>query len=243
MRWLALPLLVLALLAPGPRAAGEDAAVALARARRDLVERTRDYRSSLERLLDLQEGAARRAGDAAARRRALHREGLVSRAELAASLGEEERARELADETRQRLGETDALLAETLAAIELARAPATARVVVTPEAVGSFAGGPLTAVSIDQLEGFFAARFGRPLPVSARGQTLVHDRLGLDHQHALDVALHPDTEEGRALVDYLRSHHIPFLAFRGAVPGASTGAHVHVGRASLRLGPTRAPDR
>jgi hypothetical protein len=243
MRWLALLALGLALVAPGLPAAGDDAEAALARARRELVDRTRDYRSSLERLLTLHEAAARGAGEVAATRRALYERGLLSRGELEASAQGEGGAQRLAAETRQRLAETDALLAETLAAIALAPAAAARDAVVTPEAVGSLAGPPLTAVAVGELEGFFAARFARPLPVSARGQTLVHERLGLDHHQALDVAVHPDSEEGRALVEYLRRHGMPFLAFRGAVPGASTGAHVHVGRASLRLGLPRAAGR
>jgi hypothetical protein len=79
------------------------------------------------------------------------------------------------------------------------------------------------------------ARAGnRPLPVSAYGQTALHDRLGFDHRHALDVAVHPDTSEGRALVAFLKAHGIPFIAFRTAEVGASTGAHVHIGSPSPR---------
>ena len=42
---------------------------------------------------------------------------------------------------------------------------------------------------------------------------------GFDHRNALDVAVHPDSPEGRALMDYLRAHGIPFLAFRAARRG------------------------
>jgi hypothetical protein len=72
--------------------------------------------------------------------------------------------------------------------------------------------------------------------VSARGQTATHERLGFDHRNAIDVALHPNSVEGRALLDHLRGRGIPFLAFRGPRPGVSTGAHVHVGTPSARLG-------
>ena len=37
------------------------------------------------------------------------------------------------------------------------------------------------------------------------------------------------------LAHYARARGIPFLAFRGPLAGASTGAHVHVGAASPRL--------
>jgi hypothetical protein len=90
---------------------------------------------------------------------------------------------------------------------------------------------------------FFAARFGRALPVSAWGQSAAHDRLGFDHRNALDVAVHPDSDEGKALMAYLRRERIPFLAFKGPVPGASTGAHIHIGQVSPRLIPAKAAGR
>lgn len=89
----------------------------------------------------------------------------------------------------------------------------------------------------EAVQEFFATRFGRPLPVSAWGQTAVHDRLGLDHRNALDVAVHPDGREGRALMTFLRNSGIPFVAVRSRVPGSSTGAHIHVGQASERIPP------
>jgi hypothetical protein len=83
---------------------------------------------------------------------------------------------------------------------------------------------------------FFSERFGRALPVSAVGQTPTHARMGFDHSDAIDVALHPDSEEGRVLMAYLRKAGIPFLAFRIKMPGRSTGAHIHIGRPSPSLG-------
>ena len=76
---------------------------------------------------------------------------------------------------------------------------------------------------------------GRPLPVSAFGQTPAHDDLGFDHRNALDVAVHPDSPEGQALMTWLRGEGISFLAFRNAVAGEATGAHVHVGEPSSRI--------
>lgn len=86
-----------------------------------------------------------------------------------------------------------------------------------------------------RLRQFFAARFGQPLPVSAFGQTPPHDRMGFDHKDALDVAVHPDSPEGRALMDYLRAARISFIASWGAVPGSASGAHIHVGQPSPRI--------
>lgn len=86
-----------------------------------------------------------------------------------------------------------------------------------------------------RLEAFFRQHFGRALPISAFGQTALHNRMGFDHRNALDVALHPDSPEGRALMAYLRTNGIPFIAAWGTVPGQTSGAHIHVGQPSPRL--------
>ena len=53
--------------------------------------------------------------------------------------------------------------------------------------------------------------------------------------YAIDVAVHPDSAEGRAVMDWLRRAGLSFIAFRGAMSGAATGAHIHVGQPSQRL--------
>jgi hypothetical protein len=86
-----------------------------------------------------------------------------------------------------------------------------------------------------RIERFFSKSFGRSLPIAAKGQSETHNRFGFDHRDAMDVALHPDSVEGKALIKELRSAGIPFIAFRSAVPGASTGPHIHIGKPSTRL--------
>jgi hypothetical protein len=81
---------------------------------------------------------------------------------------------------------------------------------------------------------FFLARFNKPLPLSAFGQSDLHTRWGLDHRNGMDVNLHPDSVEGRALIEFLRAESIPFLVFRGPIPGVATGPHIHVGNRSSR---------
>jgi hypothetical protein len=88
---------------------------------------------------------------------------------------------------------------------------------------------------VPKLQRFFQARFGRALPISAHGQTPLHDQMGFDHRNALDVALDPSSSDGRAFMEYLRSSGIPFIAAWGAIPGAASGAHIHVGQPSPRL--------
>ncbi len=98
-------------------------------------------------------------------------------------------------------------------------------------------GGAFAADEFAKIDAAFEQRFGKPLPVSAMGETVVHRALGFDHRGRVDVALYPDTPEGTWLRDYLRSRRIPFLAFRQAVPGKATGAHIHIGPMSTRLKP------
>lgn len=81
---------------------------------------------------------------------------------------------------------------------------------------------------------FFLSKFNKPLPLSSFGQSDLHTRWGLDHRNGMDVNLHPDSVEGRALVEFLRAESIPFLVFRGPIPGVATGPHIHVGNRSPR---------
>jgi hypothetical protein len=87
----------------------------------------------------------------------------------------------------------------------------------------------------EKIKDFFVKRFGHDLPVSAMGQTETHDKLGFDHHDAMDVALNPDSREGRTLIGYLRQMKIPFIAFRRRVEGAATGPHIHIGNPSHRM--------
>lgn len=95
--------------------------------------------------------------------------------------------------------------------------------------------GPFTEATFHRIEAAFEAHFGKPLPVSAMGETAVHRALGFDHRGRVDVAIHPDQPEGVWLREYLTANHIPFFAFRHAVPGKATGAHIHLGPGSTRL--------
>jgi len=234
---------VLVLAAPVAAAPVDGAASfsELIEAQTRLVERARDYRASLEQVLILQETEAARAAAQARSRRDFFDRGIASRRELEDSERAWTAARSRVEETQTRMAEADALMGETLASIELARLPRASQgeLVSTPAVIRYEGAVDLDASAVSTLEHFFALRFHRALPVSARGQTALHDRLGLDHRHAIDVAVQPDSEEGRALVEYLRLRRIPFLAFRRPIPGASTGAHVHIGQTSARLAPIR----
>jgi hypothetical protein len=95
--------------------------------------------------------------------------------------------------------------------------------------------GVFSMVTFARVEIDFEKQFGKPLPVSAMGETAVHRSLGFDHHGRVDVAIHPDQPEGHWLLEYLVDHHIPYFAFRHAVPGKATGAHIHIGPMSTRI--------
>jgi Fe2+ transport system protein FeoA len=85
------------------------------------------------------------------------------------------------------------------------------------------------------IEKDFKTHFHYDLPVSALGQTAVHQGLGLDHRNRVDVALNPDQPEGLWLRSYLEKRHLSYLAFRSAIAGAATAPHIHIGSGSPRL--------
>jgi hypothetical protein len=81
----------------------------------------------------------------------------------------------------------------------------------------------------------YETRFRKKLPISADGQTSLHSALGFDHRGRVDVALSPDQTEGLWLCNYLRTLRIPYYAFRKAIPGSATSAHIHIGPGSARM--------
>jgi len=95
--------------------------------------------------------------------------------------------------------------------------------------------GSFTMGDFSKVEFAFTQHFNRPLPVSAMGDTAVHRSLGFDHRGRVDVAINPDQPEGQWLLVYLVQNHIPYFAFRHAVPGKATGAHIHIGPMSTRF--------
>jgi hypothetical protein len=179
----------------------------------ELVSAAREYRASLANLLPFREEAVTHARATLVTRRQLAEDGLIARRE--------------AETAEQTLATAEAALAATHAEIAQAErmeaeAAATAVLASLPPAKP----GALLVTPT--------------LPVSALGQTPAHDRLGFDHRNALDVAVHPDSAEGQALMAWLRARGVSFLGFRGAVAGEATGAHVHIGEPSPRRAPQRA---
>jgi hypothetical protein len=208
----------------------------------EVVAALKEYRASLEALLPLRERELAGANKLRDQRREFLERGIISRKEFEETEAAAARAEEKLEETRRAIAAADQAMAEATTARALAG--------LRPLGPGGYEqsaeliryNGPaawsLTA-DTPRLQKFFAARFGRPLPVSSYGQTPLHDRMGLDHRDALDIAVRPDSPEGRTLMDYLRAAGIPFIASWGAVAGSASGAHIHVGQPSPRISVTR----
>lgn len=96
-------------------------------------------------------------------------------------------------------------------------------------------GGVFSPADFKKVIAAYQAKFHKPLPISANGETSVHRALGFDHRGRVDVALNPDQREGVWLLAYLEKQDIPFFAFRAAMPGKATGPHIHLGPGSIRL--------
>lgn len=211
----------------------------LSKATSDLVSAINQYKASVETLIPMYEAALKSANETLEKRRELFEKGIVSKKDVEASELAVKEAQARLDQSRKQITESDHLIAEARAEQEAPRlSPSAPRggYTASPAILRYGGSGGWSLSRAAQVQSFFASRFGRALPVSAYGQTATHNRMGFNHSNSLDVAVHPDSAEGKALIAYLRSNGIPFIAFRSAVPGAATGAHIHVGYPSSRIG-------
>ncbi|MBZ5580539.1 MAG: hypothetical protein LAP40_28655 [Acidobacteriia bacterium] len=158
--------------------------------------------------------------------------GVATQASLSDFLEEIDRARQESDLASQRAGLVHELtmMAELERSVEepIGSAPPAAREIGERHD----GDGVFTPSTFARVESAYESHFGRPLPVSAMGETAVHRALGFDHRGRVDVAIHPDQPEGVWLREYLDDNHIPYFAFRQAVAGKATGAHIHLGPVS-----------
>jgi hypothetical protein len=205
--------------------------------RANLLSASSAYRASLEKLLELQRQDESRALELVAKRKELLAMGVIAKREF------DDGERALLEvqgkiaETIGRLAEVDHMVAEVNAAEELAKTSvATGGLHSRSGLVIRYVGASRWMLSdLAKVDAFFRLKFAKPLPVSAVGQTATHNQLGFDHREAVDVAVHPDSAEGQALIGYLASQGVSFIAIRGAIPGSATGAHIHIGQPSKRI--------
>lgn len=212
-------------------------AEAASQSRANLLNASSAYRESLEKLIELQRQDESRAVELVEKRKGLLDLGVIAKRELEESERTLTEARSKIAETQKQLADIDNLVAEVNAAEELAKAPAeTPGVYRSTGLLVRYVGATRWALSdFSKVDAFFRLKFSKPLPVSAIGQTETHNRLGFDHREAVDVAVHPDSVEGRELINYLASQGISFIAIRGAIAGSATGAHIHIGLPSKRI--------
>ncbi len=209
---------------------------AASQSRTRLIEASQTYRQSLERLLALQKNDEDRLSEVVVKNRKLLDAGLIARKQLEESEQSMSEAHSRTSETSRQIDSVDQLVAEVNAAEQLAQMPAVP--LGTFRSTGlliRYVGATRWAMSdFTKVDAFFRLKFSKPLPISAYGQSETHTRLGFDHHEAIDIAIHPDSTEGRELIDYLRSQGISFIAIRGAIFGSATGAHIHIGQPSRR---------
>lgn len=214
---------------------------ALKDSKADLVNATKELKSSLEKELPFLEEDVKRSTEELEKVKQLLPLGIVSARDVKgkeetlanAKLRLELKRKDIASQETQ----IDNILAEAKALDQVNRMPALRMGGYQATSALIRYNGPAHWVLSDasKVQSFFVAQFHRALPVSAFGQTATHNHLGFDHSNSMDVAVHPDSAEGQSLMAYLRGAGIPFIAFRQAVPGSATGAHIHVGYPSHRI--------
>jgi len=227
-------------IAAKPKASQAKPTDELSKLRDEFIKATNDYQSLLKKQLPGLEANVARAEDQLSKLRQLFAEGLISKKELEASERALGQAKDKVTEINQAIANADSRIADTLLEAEAERTLAKIKPIprggmVSTAAMIRFNGGSAWALSDAwKVQRFFFEAFKKPLPIAVFGQGSIHDRWRLDHRNAMDVSLHPDGPEGQALLNFLRTNGIPFLAFRQAIPGTATGPHIHIGRPSHR---------
>jgi len=212
----------------------------LTRLREEFIEATNDYKASLERLKESYEKSVRKAEDELTKSRELFAAGLISRKVVETGEAQLAQEKDKVAEVDRRMATADSQIAETLleaeAETKLAKSKPLPKggMIKTASFIRYNGSAAWTLSDAWKVQRFFLDAFKRPLPIAVFGQGSIHDRWRLDHHNAMDVSLHPDGLEGQALLGFLRTNGIPFLAFREAIPGTATGPHIHVGRPSHR---------
>lgn len=221
--------------APAPQPQTE-----LAKLREEFIKATNEHKASLGKLLPFYESNLKRAEEKLEISRKLFAEGLVPRMQVEESEHAVALAKQQIAETNRQLANAEAqvagVLAENAANEEINKnlTLAKQRMVRTAAFTRYTGAGGWNIGEAWKVQRFFSDTFKKQLPIAVFGQGAIHDRWRLDHRNAMDIQLHPDGVEGRALLDFLQKNGIPYLAFRSAIPGTATGPHIHIGRPSHR---------
>ena len=212
----------------------------LAKSRDEFVRLTGEYKKSLEQLIVIYERNAKQAEEKTAKIKELYAQGLISKREVEDServvTDEKAKVAEAQKQMRAADEQVAEMMVEAREIEEMAKLPppAKGRLTQTTSYIRYSGAGSWLLSESWKIQQFFLQRFGRQLPISTYGQSSLHNRWGLDHRNAMDVGINPDSVEGQALMQFLRANGIPFSAFRVAIPGSSTGPHIHIGMPSHR---------
>jgi hypothetical protein len=212
----------------------------LARLQAEFIEATREYKANLDKLRASYEKNVSKAEAEFSKSKDLFAAGLISRKDLESSERAVAEAKDKVAEVDRNNAVADTQIADTLLEAEAEAKLRTSKPIpkggqVSTAAMIRYNGGGAWVLSDAwKVQRFFQQAFKKPLPISVFGQGAIHVRWRLDHNNSMDVSLHPDGAEGQAVLSFLRSNGIPFLAFRQAIPGTATGPHIHIGRPSHR---------
>ena len=212
----------------------------LAKLQEEFIKATKEYKASLDKLRASYENDVVKAEAKLIQSKELFAAGLISRNDLQTSERAVAEARDKVTEVNRRDANADAQIAGTLLEAEAERTFAKTKpiprggMVSTAAMIRYNGGGAWVLSDAWKVQRFFQDAFKKPLPIAVFGQGPIHNRWRLDHHNSMDVSLHPDGSEGQAVLGFLRSNGIPFLAFRQAIPGTATGPHIHIGRPSHR---------
>lgn len=224
-----------------PQKGKSQASDELSKSREEFVRLTGEYKKNLEQLISLYEKDVKQAEEKSAKLKELYAQGLVSKRDVEEGELSVTRAKAKISEARKQMKVADEQVAEMMveakAMEEMAKAPppVKGRLTTTTSYIRYGGSGSWLLSESWKIQQFFLQRFGRQLPISAYGQSSLHNRWGLDHRNAMDVGVNPDSVEGRELMAFLRANGIPFAAFRVAIPGSATGPHIHIGLPSHRF--------
>jgi hypothetical protein len=153
-----------------------------------IVRTTREYVATLERMRAAYKKEADSFAEMVEVRRDLFERGIISRRDV-------EIAEELLAEANRKVQEADrwikdandirqSVLGEAALHSELAKTTLPPGGYMATGVFIRFNGTAAFSLSdLPRVERFLSSRFGRPLPVSAFGQTTVHDRIGFDHRN------------------------------------------------------------
>jgi hypothetical protein len=212
----------------------------LTKLREEFIKATNDYKANLEKLRASYEKTVTKAEERLVQSKDLFAQGLISKKDVEAGELAVAQANDKVNEVKLRIATADTQIAQTLLEAEAEKQLAKTKVpkggMVRTAAYVRYNGGAAWALGDAwKVQRFYLEAFKKPLPITVFGQGAIHDRWRLDHRNSIDVSLHPDGSEGQALLSFLRTNGIPFLAFRAAIPGTATGPHIHIGRPSHRF--------